>query len=130
MPTMRVYTTEEKEAGAGRVPELRPSKRGIPQWARILAVLIGAGGGAGIGSSMTVSVVAGRLGLVAKKDLDDRFAADKLLRDARDTVVDGKFTALDARLAEMTKANQAQAQATQTLTRIVRKLRPAAKDAP
>lgn len=124
MPTMRVYTTEEG-ATAG-VPELRRSRQPVPKWMRVAAIVVGTAIGGAVGSTTSGAVIASRLGLVTQKVHDDDRKADHDQQVARDAVIDGKFTALDKRLDEMTKAQQAQAQATQALTRIIRKIKPAA----
>lgn len=125
---MRVYTTEEREAAG--VPELRRSRQPIPKWMRVAAIVVGTAIGGAVGSTTSGAVIASRLGLVTLKVHEDDRAADKRERDARDAVIDGKFADVEKHLGEMTKAQQAQAQAMQQVARALKKLRPAPKDLP
>ncbi len=136
-PIRAVPAPAEYEDGADRddVPDLRaknPLRRPLSRRVKEIATLLGAltaitGYLAGGGRALIQWAGLAKIG-----DVTAAVAPLELSQKARETVEDGKFAALDKRLDEMTKAAQAQAQATQALTRIVRKLRPAAatKDQP
>ncbi len=126
----RIYEVHTSDPDPGGVPELRRSRQPVPKWMRVAAIVVGTAIGGAVGSTTSGAVIASRLGLETKGAHDEEREADKREQKARDAVIDGEFVDIKMRFDKSDKSQAAMAQAIQSISRAMKKLRPAPKDLP